>query len=214
MKCEEFQDLLPEYADNQLSEMTLRRVEQHLADCAGCRSEYKMWSESGTWIQANKQQYASVTTARSIVDAVMARILSEEKWAIPIGKKVFTLTARMRRIGFSAAMVLLLLCGFTLYANTNANEEAESLLMNGEIVAMNSLDDKAQVISSNLHNEDGTFIVGGETLPSDDKNVNNETVQLLPIQSDAEAFKPKYGLILSFFGILITVIGMSWMTRA
>jgi hypothetical protein len=214
MKCEEVQDLLPEYADNQLPEMTLRQIEQHIAGCADCRSEYKMWKQSGTWIQANKDQYASVKTAKSIVDAVMARILSEEKWAIPIGKKVFTLTARMRRIGFSVAMILLIVCGFTLYSNTNADEEAESLLMNGEAVAMNTIDDKAQVISSNLHNEDGTFIVGSEPLSSEEEKIDNTASQFLPIQSDAEAFKPKYGLILSFFGILITVIGMSWMTRA
>ncbi|MCK9912416.1 hypothetical protein MXD81_24895, partial [Microbacteriaceae bacterium K1510] len=83
--------------------------EYHIEGCEGCRSEYHVWKESGGWIQADKEQYSTVTTARSIVDAVMARILSEEKWAIPIGRKVFTLTARMRRIGASVAMILLIL---------------------------------------------------------------------------------------------------------
>lgn len=213
MRCEEVQDLIPEYADNQLPEITHRRVDNHIAGCDGCRSEYQIWKESGSWIQADKEQYSTVTAARSIVDAVMARILSEEKWAIPIGRKVFTLTARMRRIGASAAMILLMLCAFTLYSNTKADESAEAMLMNGHMVAMNTTD-KAAVISSNLQDEDGTYTVQEEPLPSSNEDPAKNSAQALPIENEADSLKPKYGLILSFFGILITVIGMSWMTRA
>ncbi|GAA4708935.1 anti-sigma factor [Brevibacillus fulvus] len=214
MMCREAQELLPDYADHNLPEMTRRRFENHLAVCDGCRSEYHIWKESSEWIQLNKEQYAPVPTARSIVDAVMSRILSEEKWAIPIGKKVFTLTAKMRRLGISAAVVLLMLCTFTLYTNTRTDEAEEAMIMNGEIVAMSSISEKTPVISSNLHDADGTYIVSSEPLPADTAEVDKVSGQIMPEEEKTDVFKPKYGIILSFFGILVTVIGMSWITRA
>ncbi len=214
MRCEEVQEYLPDYTDNQLPEVTSRRIDNHLANCHSCRSEYAIWTESSDWIQAEKEQYTSVTTARSIVDAVMNRILSEEKWAIPIGKKVFTLTAKMRRLSLSAAAILLMVCGFSLFNNTESPQEA-SVLVGGEVVAMN--EEKApQVISSAIQSGDGTYNVEAESLSVESEPIVKSSAALLPIEGDAsesETGKPKYSLILSFFGILVTVLAMSWLTR-
>jgi hypothetical protein len=216
MRCEEVQDLLPDYADNQLPEVTRRRIDHHLASCRSCRSDYELWSESSDWIQADKEQYTSVSAARSIVDAVMNRILSEEKWAIPIGKKVYTLSARTRRIGASAAVILLLLFGFTLYSNTSVTEDANALLINGEVVAMNNVE-KVQVISSSFQADDGTYIVEPEPLPAESEPpTESAAASILPIdgeKAESDTAKPKYSFILSFFGILVTVLSMSWLTR-
>jgi hypothetical protein len=218
MRCEEVQDLIPEYADNQLPEVTRRRIDHHLAACRSCRSEYDIWSESSDWIRADKEQYASVSAARSIVDAVMNRILSEEKWAIPIGKKVYTLTARTRRIGSSAAVILLLLFGFTLYSNTSVTEDANALLIDGEVVAMTNAE-KVQVISSSIQADDGTYIVEPEPHSAKSEPLTESaSASILPIdggsKAESDTEKPKYSFILSFFGILVTVLSMSWLTRA
>lgn len=215
MRCEEVQGILPEYAENLLPEVTQRRVDNHMAACHACRADYELWSDSGDWMKTDKEEYLAVTPSRSIVDAVMARILSEEKWAIPIGRKIFTLTARMRRIGVSAAVILLMLFTFSLYLNTSSTEQANSLVINGEVMAMNS--SKTQVISSSMQSDDGTYVVEAQPFSSQEETLANATASIAPLDgkpSSSDLAKPNYSIVLSVFGILVTVLTMSWLTRA
>ncbi|MBY0050380.1 zf-HC2 domain-containing protein [Brevibacillus agri] len=215
MKCEEVQEILPDYAENLLPEVTQRRVDHHMASCYACRSDYEIWSDSGEWMAMDKEEYHSVTPSRSIVDAVMARILSEEQWAIPIGRKIFSVTARMRRMGASVAVLLLLLFTFTLYVNTSSTEQANALVINGEVMAMNT--PKAQVISSSMQTDDGTYVVEAQPLSSQGDALASATASIVPLDgkpATADAAKPNYSIVLSVFGILITVLTMSWLTRA
>jgi|GEM_PF-652334 len=218
MRCEEVQDILDEYMEDRIPELSRRRVDHHLAACGACRSEYEMIKESGEWIQSDKEQYASVKMTKSFVDAVMSRILSEEKWAIPIGKKVFTLTARMRRYGVSAAIILLFLCSFTLYSNTEENDSFATAMVSTTIkkevtsaeetissesraaavekqVSVAALDEVVSEPAGQELLQSASSVIPGDTLPAPEKSA------------------PNYSLILSIFGILITVITMSWMTR-
>lgn len=209
MKCEEAQELIVEYSDQLLPEVTKRRVDQHLATCSSCREEFKVWSESSKWIQVDKEQSSQIAPTKSIVDAVMARILSEEKWAIPIGKKVFTLTARMRRLGASAAVILLMLCGFTLFANSGQPESVAGADFPSQ--------SKMEVVSSAISSNDGVSEVVTEPAPSVDSAIASTQSTPAPVMienSGVDTGGPNYSVILSFFGILITVIAMSWLMRA
>jgi len=216
MKCEDVQELISEYAEDRLPEMTKRRVDQHLAGCASCTSDYQFWAESDSWMKVEREQYTAVTTARSIVDAVMARILSEEKWAIPFGRKVFTLTARMRRIGASAAVILLMLCAFTLYSEASISEQA--MLPESGVVAMvppdSSIEEKDNVVQGAAVEEPvETMGVDEIASPPLDNGVEYAAQQILPVDQTLGDGKPNFGLILGFFGILVTVISLSWMSR-
>lgn len=214
MKCEDVQDKMPDYADGLLPEMTRRRIDLHLANCKSCRSDYELWKDSSDWMETDKEQYHAITPTQSIVDAVMARILSEEKWAIPIGRKVFAVTARMRRIGASAAAILLMLCTFTLYVNSSNAEQANSLLIGNEVLAMGK---HAQVVTSSMQSEDGTYIVQSEPLVSEGQPLASATASIIPLDGrhgTSETDGPNYGMVLSVFGILVTVLTMSWFTRA
>lgn len=214
MRCEEVQEILPEYAENLLSEVTHRRVDNHMATCYACRSDYELWSDSGEWMKADMEEYHAVTPSRSIVDAVMARILSEEKWAIPIGRKIFTVTAKMRRMGASAAAILLMLFTFTLYLNTSSTEHANSLMIDGELMAMDS--SKAQVISSSMQDDNGTYVVENSPLSGQEETLEYATASIVPLDGkpvNQDYAKPNYSIVLSVFGILITVLTMSWLTR-
>lgn len=229
MRCDEAQDLLPDYADNSLPELTRRRMDHHLVGCAACRSEYEFISDSSDWFESDKQQYATVSATTSIVDVVMARILSEEKWAIPIGRKVFTLTAKMRRIGLSAAMILFMLCSFTLYSHTDQQQDA-FIPYRAKAESITSDNLKANVgmaeETSALPEEiESTVAVVGSDQQTEVTDASNMTLlaqadasasTLAEITSDNQSShtKPNFALVLSFFGILITVLSMSWITRA
>lgn len=217
MKCDEAQELLTEYLDDQLPEVTRRRVDNHLSKCAACRAEYSIWQESNDWIQVEKDHYTAVT-APSIVDAVMARILSEETWAIPIGKKVFTLTARMRWMGASAAVILLMFCSFTLVNQSGSQNDLAngSLLPSGDTFTMVA-SAKSAVVSASLQTDDGTYVVepqATEAKPINPNDFETTSPRLLSNNEDTESTKANHGLILSFFGILVTVLSMSWLNRA
>ncbi|MBO8162985.1 MAG: zf-HC2 domain-containing protein [Brevibacillus sp.] len=206
MKCEEAQQLLTEYRDDLLPEITRRRLEQHLESCLTCRTEQQMWEDSSRWIQAEKEKYGTVQSTRSIVDAVMARILSEEKWAIPIGRKVFTVTARMRRMGAVAAVLLLALCSFALYT-----ESGDESLAAGTIVTPT----KTEVISASIEITPQIEELSSAEEAPDSKQFASAAAGIAYESSLPPAgLKPNYGLILGFFGILVTVLGMSWLTRA
>jgi len=215
MRCEEVQELLPDYAENLLNEVARRRVDNHLASCSSCRADYKWWKESGDWIKADREEYYSVTPSRSIVDAVMARILSEEKWAIPIGRKIFTVTAKMRRLGASAAVILLMLFSFTLYLNSSPAEQANALVIDGELMEIGNA--KTQVISSSMQSEDdGTYVVEVGPHFGQEEQLASATASIIPLAADpvsSEPSKPNYSIVFSVFGILVTVITMSWLTR-
>ncbi|WP_139489152.1 zf-HC2 domain-containing protein [Brevibacillus dissolubilis] len=229
MRCEEAQELLPDYADNCLPELTRRRMDNHLTGCAACRSEYDFIVDSSDWIESDKQQYSAVAASTSIVDAVMARILSEEKWAIPIGRKVFTLTAKMRRIGLSAAMILLMICSFTLYSNTDQQQDgfmpysakAESIISDNLKANVGVAEEAVQEPEA----IDSTVAVVGSDQQTEVTDASNMSLlaqadssasMLAEITSDNQVdhTKPNFPLVLSFFGILITVLTMSWITRA
>lgn len=207
MKCDEAQDLMIEYSDQMLPEVTKRRVDQHLASCDSCKEEYEVWAESSKLIRSDKEQSSQIVSTISIVDAVMARILSEEKWAIPIGRKVFTLTARMRRIGASAAVILLMLCGFTIFANSNQ----DASLAGADFPSQS----KMEVVSSALSSSDGIAEVTSEPDPATAiASTDSAPAPVMIENASPNSGGPNYSIILSFFGILITVIAMSWMMRA
>jgi hypothetical protein len=214
MRCEEVQEILPDYAENLLNEVAQRRVDNHLAICSACRADYELWTDCGEWIDADREEYLSVTPTRSIVDAVMERILSEEQWAIPIGRKIFTVTARMRRVGASAAAILLMLFTFTLYLSSSSAEPENALLIDGELMAVGTT--KTQVVSSSIQSDDGTYVVGAEPHYVNQDQLEHATASIIPLDgapSSNEPSKPNYSIVLSVFGILVTVITMSWLTR-
>lgn len=214
MRCEEVQDRLEEYCDNRLPELMRRKISHHLGMCNSCRSEYEVISESGAWLQSDREQYASVSMTKSIVEAVMARIMSEEKWAIPIGKKVFTLTARMRRIGVSAAIILLFLCSFTLYTKTDNHDVFAAAMVSPTISheVVSASEDKEMSPAQPHENIGLDEVEQGPTELAASPTSNIPLNHGIPVNEDKSSHN--YSLILSLFGIVVTVITMSWMSRA
>ncbi|QDX93833.1 zf-HC2 domain-containing protein [Brevibacillus laterosporus] len=216
MRCDEAQEMLHDYAQGNLPELSERRLQNHLACCDSCHSQYDVLLDSDKFIQMHKEDYIANPPATSIVDAVMARILSEEKWAIPIGKKVFTLTVRMRRIGLSVAMVLLMICSFTLYHNSDDNLNS-FMPYTAKAEALSSDNVKPEVSTASETDQDvavQTIDSGGETAAPLLKHQKEMRVNVITSDMEPSSNKPNYSVILSFFGILITVLTMSWFTRA
>jgi len=206
MKCDEAQCMRSEYKANLLPELTRRRLEQHLKDCPSCRAQLEDWREDSRGNPAGAAEGPIHTPKKSIVDAVMSRILSEEKWAIPIGRRVFTVTARMRRAGALAAMVLLVICSFVLYSHSD-----EEQLLTGPIVAPT----KTEVIAASIEITSEQPEPSAAPVPPDSHQVASASGGIgYDFQPEEPGMKPNYGLVLGFFGILVTVLGMSWLTRA
>lgn len=76
---------------------------------------------------------------------------------------------------------------------------------------------QAQVVTSSMQTEDGTYIVESDQLVSEGQPLANATASIVPMdgkQGASEYESPNYAVVLSVFGILVTVLTMSWFTRA
>lgn len=203
MKCEEVLEMMAEYADNLLPESMRVRVEEHLVACDACRTECELWTKSGLWLQMDKEQYNSVHAPRSIVDAVMTRIFAEDRWAIPIRQKVFTVTARMWRFAVSTALVLLILCGLSLYTISQ-----EGLIGDNHLFTPT----KPEAIAASIETTPGIAQIHANSgFPAAGEVASSVFVYETGVSL---AEKPDFVIIVSLFGILTAVITMSWLSRA
>jgi anti-sigma factor RsiW len=85
MTCDEIDELLSDYVDDELGEETRGRVAAHLASCAGCAAELRKLRRTLRFVRANGAvdpsrraagaNYADFT--RSLVDAEAARSTGE-----------------------------------------------------------------------------------------------------------------------------------------
>lgn len=203
MKCEEVRQMISEYRANTLAKPMRQRLLQHVEDCPSCRVKH---GDIGRSQQPEKADGPVHVPRKSIVDSVMLRILSEEKWAIPIGRRVFTVTARMRRVGALIAILLLVVCSVVLYSNSD-----EEKLLAGTIVPPT----KTEVIAASIEITAEQLDPFPDPLSADSNQVALASGTIgYAFQPEESEEKPNYGMMLGFFGILITVLGMSWLTRA
>lgn len=202
MKCDEVLQKISEYRANTLPKPIRQELLQHVQECPTCRVKHADIVRG----QQLEKVDGDVYIPRKIVDSVMLRILSEEKWAIPIGRRVFTVTARMRRIGALVAILLLVVCSAVLYSNSD-----EEKLLAGTIVPPT----KTEVIAASIEITAEQPELSTAPLTADSNEVASASGSIdyaLPAEADEE--QRNYGLALGFFGILVTVLGMSWLTRA
>lgn len=202
MKCQEIQQLLSEYEDGTLSDLNRKRVEQHLDECTHCREESIVWRESREWILREKSHYMNVQGIHSVADLVMSRIMAEEKWAF-FGKRIVTISSRLRKWGMSAAVILLLVSCFHLVIQSGERYESVSNLPPA----------KPQVISSSLETTEGLdpFAVPNEM----EITVEKESASIIEPLDDSEtsAHISSLPIAVGVIGLILTILSLSWFNR-
>jgi len=113
MDCEYIKENLPAFIDGELEEDAIVRVESHLAECEGCRSELEDLRRTARMIEDFLEPRAM---DESVADGVMANIASQERrLRVPL----------MTRLGWAltgAAAAVLVLVVLGIFGNTSGTQ--------------------------------------------------------------------------------------------
>lgn len=205
MKCKEFEMLMPEYWEGQLNELKRYHVEQHARQCLMCRHEFSVWEESEKLIQNSTVDFKADSLQFNISQDVMSRIYAENPWATPLSKRAMLLSERVRiwMTGISAALFIVFMASF--FFSTTMPDASQ---VYGEDI----FSKKYQLV--------GIQTVGTVKEASASSEVKNPfygavaSIGEPAVIPDTKGLPGKaYILALSLFGLAVTVITASWLSR-
>jgi hypothetical protein len=208
MNCFTAMGLMSAYVDHLLPEQTARAVRFHIQVCEDCHIEYGIWKESSKLFKSDMARIVPIdTVSRStIADSVMARITKEEPWAFPLTKRLVSVPLSIKKYMTSLAVLFLLVFGVMMVGSFQKTPPHAST-ENGEWKELSSRD----------------IVMGIEQMKAstkrqdDTRDIRYRIVASLgdPIhlESHGTPLVPGIGLIAGFFGIMVTVVGMNWLSR-
>jgi hypothetical protein len=188
MKCEDIQELIIEYIEGNLNDKDTRRVEEHLASCENCLTEWadmkSVWSKLDDMIIEEpsdnlRKNFNNMIDSYSLGmnnNSSVPRYKTISKWLESWWPK--------RPLMQFAIMVVVLIIG--LVTGLGINERAES---KKEIVQLKTdMNEIRQVVMSSLLNQSSaTDRINGLTMSGRLKSADNEffSVLLLILNSDS-----------------------------
>jgi hypothetical protein len=205
MKCSDFERLMPDYWEHQLTDIEHYQVEQHMKHCPMCRNEYALWEESERLIRNSNIEFESKPMHFTISQDVMSRIYAENPWATPASKKPFHLSRRLRgwMSGISAALFIVFMAGFFLSAS---------------MPAANPL--YGEDIFSKQHHMVGIQPVGSASASLHEEHGDNPFYGVVASVGEPVTYNPMNGItgktyVIALFllGASIMVLGMTWLAR-
>lgn len=207
MKCEQVQSWMPEYWDEQLSPLQTCHLENHVKQCSGCRQEYEIWEESEKLIRNSSAEFHSEKLQFTISDQIMSRIYAENPWAAPLSVRSTGLSHRIRLWMTGVSAILFIVFLTSLFFTTSMPSASESygkdIFGSQPIIGIHS-------VGSAQASDKGEDSAEGQSLYGAVASIGEPA--LLP--EHPGLIGKSYYIALSLFGILITVMGMTWLNRA
>jgi hypothetical protein len=202
MKCNEIIPLLPLYTTHSLPSQSARRVAFHLAVCKDCQWEYRVWRESHK-VLGEGTSSLMLENRPSIADKVMSRIIVEERWSLPGSGRPVRLPRLAKRWITSVAVLFILVAGVMLFGAAQSNQ----------LTHFNYTEWKKVPTTD--------FVMSADQLrvgkPHESQDLRYRIVASVGNTLDARPLPASpvhnIGLIAAIFGILVTVVGMSWLSR-
>ncbi|WP_027417505.1 anti-sigma factor family protein [Aneurinibacillus terranovensis] len=182
------------------------KVEQHVEECPVCREDYSFYirvtsesEDSPLHTMKLPAEYGDF----SIADGVMARIWQENKWADPVKQKAGQLTKRKQRYLLFITVLLLVATLFPIIVNEGDNGSTSfAQSADGTTDTISSFDQLQLQNTESGHSKIKYGIVA---------SVENPIIY--QVEDTDKDFRVNYGLLTSLFGILVTVVSLSWLTR-
>lgn len=199
MKCDEVRELFGDYWDAPEGDWTRLRVDEHVKRCSMCAEEFKMWEESAELIQTAALLPEPLLPEKgALSSSVMNRIYEDERWRIPVANRLYMVPNRMRirLTGLIACCMALFITGFMinlLFPSSGSEGYSNTAGM------MNA---------GALGGDDAGFVLAGiDGVPV--ASIGDPIILNLP---QIESY-PNYMLVLSFLGMICTLLIMNWFAR-
>jgi hypothetical protein len=208
MNCRHVIGLMSSYMDDTLPADATRAVKFHIGTCDDCYAEYVIWKESAQFFQATTMQEVSAYEPfqqSSVMQDVMTRIGKEDKWSFPMTTSVFQLSSAAKKWITTVCVLLLFVFGVVMFG---AIEPDQTFTMTKEIKPQEWT---AEAIVMSIDQM--------KAIPSNQDHISDIRHRVVasigePIIFPSTATSmPNFGLILAFFGILVTVVSMNWFSR-
>jgi anti-sigma factor RsiW len=203
MNCKKVQRMLPDYVEGKLPLALEEEVEKHLKECNTCQEEYSFYIDSSK-VLLHSPILPAAYEHLTVSDKVMERILQENKWAAPAPERAREISPLLRKIITGLAITVLLACFLPVFILGQQLNEA---------MHQTPIDTATDTVAS------------AESLPFSSEGARGSTTiqygivasTINPISySSLQKEQPHvhYGLLSALFGILITVVSMSWLSRS
>lgn len=199
MNCKQVDELLHKYW--QLDEENPLRIEieAHLFDCEQCAAKLDLETIAFPVLECEESTAPfSFEQSQSISSTVMNRIYEEESWFMPISTKRYQFTKSFRRnvsiiIASCLAMFSLALFVF-VYDYYDSASSAQKTAISGLVDVANA------AATTHVHTS-----IYSSSIPV--ASISE------PIVMQVVPTFPQYYVALSFVGIVLTLLVMSWFTR-
>ncbi|HJV46378.1 MAG TPA: zf-HC2 domain-containing protein [Bacillota bacterium] len=206
MKCITAMGLMSAYVEHVLPEQTARAVRFHIQICADCHTEYIIWKESSALFQTGMQHIIPVDKVSNLAMAeeIMARITKEEKRKRSVPSSLLRLLTRMKKFSTSLAVLFLLVFGVMMVGSFQKDSPSPQdqggwkELSTANIVL--SIDQMRASSDVEVESDDNRYRLVASI--GDPLHFANAAVPM-----------PNVGLVAGFFGIMVTVVSMSWLSR-
>jgi hypothetical protein len=206
MRCQEVGSLTKNYYSGSIDEFTRIKIHHHLAGCKSCTEEFDMWSRGEEYMRSSSSHStgSKSQTTSAVMNSVMGRIQQEEKWANPSFQQTKSYSKSTKTlVSFVGSMLLIV---FVLFFATTLSPQTE-LVADHPVVEVEMLEGSWDL----------NKIVLREHGPGEETSMSFQVVASLgdPIiyTLPTEERKIPFGIILSVFGFLCIILGMSWITR-
>jgi hypothetical protein len=197
MKCEQISEWIAEYRD--LPEESAERlaVDLHIAGCADCAEEFRLWEESAELIRGLSAAVDSEDPGMPFFElnqSVMTRIYSEQTWYMPAVRRTYAFSFGFRRkVAFMLAALLAVFgCAF-LYTVWNR--------ISGEQGNPGGVMETANALGA-----------GGDFGHSVTVDVPVASLSD-PIVLHVTPVMPEYWVALSMLGLIMTLLILNWFSR-
>lgn len=207
MRCSDAIHLMAGYVDHTLPEHSMKAMKQHLQSCQDCHMEYVIWKESSKLFEMDLDSLTLPEIQPTMVDQVMTRLAREDKWTFPITANVFHPQVALKRWLTTVSILFMLVFGVLMFGTFRS--EDGSLVQRGdwkELKTANLILSIDQLKASAVKTDQALDI----------------RLQIMASIGDPLSFNhgagfspsPNAGLVGGFLGIMITVVTMSWLSRA
>ncbi|WP_286883743.1 anti-sigma factor family protein [Aneurinibacillus sp. UBA3580] len=203
MDCKTVQRLLADYTEGKLPLTVEEEVEKHLEDCEACQEEHAFYIDSTQQALLHSPVLPARYEHLTVSDRVMNRILEENKWAAPAPERAREIPQPMRRWITGLAVALLFACFLPIFMlgrqlnevmNPTPADTATDIVVSAEALRFSPND------ANNIRTTQYGIVA----------SATNPISYSLPPEQPSRVH---YGLLSALFGILISVVSMSWLSR-
>jgi len=208
MNCNEVRERLPLYWDLPNGDPQRIAVDAHVKECPSCKEEFDFWEKSEQLIGIELEDIPLDLSVRSTVSGnVMSRIYKDESWRLPVAKRMYVMSDKMRRnLMLCIAFCLALFIGSFIYAIFGSTPSAASALQDESLYTIQT---PQKLVASDKAVSTPSGYVQAKTISS----VKQTFIDPIPFQMGPIHSYSNFLLIISILGFIGTMFVMNWVSR-